>query len=441
MLGPNKATRLVTTRQSASPAFRAAPANALGARAAREAQRLLSLLEDDAQSVGRSMAVETAREVAAIGQVAVQDPSFLDGWFSGWCAQHVATLVRKARREGGLLDEELDFVREVGAIRAADAFPLEALLHGLRVGHRVLWKRMVREAELSPSGVEAVVWLTAQSLDYVDAVSMAMGGAYLERQAVLQADAERARRDLLEEVLAGQFAGRPDAAARAAAFGFEPDARQLVVALAAATAAGGAARSGPSPALIAATLERLIRPSCREPFVVVRDDEAVGVLPAKHDPVPTLQAVGKELAAQAGIVLAVGISLPCRGLAEVPRGYEEAFQALRSARAGGGIADLRATRIFDHLTAHADRVAPRLIPERVRAAIGDGAEESSLVATLEAYLAEDLNVPRAAARLYVHPNTVRYRLARLEELTGRDTRAFWDLVELVTAVRVLASRD
>lgn len=300
---------------------------------------------------------------------------------------------------------------------------------------------MVREAELSPSGVEAVVWLTAQSLDYVDAVSMAMGGAYLERQAVLQADADRARRDLLEEVLAGQFAGRPDAAARAAAFGFEPDARQLVVALAAATAAGGAARSGPSPALIAATLERLIRPSCREPFVVVRDDEAVGVLPAKHDPVPTLQAVGKELAAQAGIVLAVGISLPCRGLAEVPRGYEEAFQALRSARAGGGIADLRATRIFDHLTAHADRVAPRLIPERVRAAIGDGAEESSLVATLEAYLAEDLNVPRAAARLYVHPNTVRYRLARLEELTGRDTRAFWDLVELVTAVRVLASRD
>jgi len=55
MLGPNKATRLVTTRQSASPAFRAAPTNALGARAAREAQRLLSLLEDDAQSVGRSV--------------------------------------------------------------------------------------------------------------------------------------------------------------------------------------------------------------------------------------------------------------------------------------------------------------------------------------------------------------------------------------------------
>jgi PucR C-terminal helix-turn-helix domain len=41
-----------------------------------------------------------------------------------------------------------------------------------------------------------------------------------------------------------------------------------------------------------------------------------------------------------------------------------------------------------------------------------------LMETLRVYLDSDLDVTRAAEALYVHPNTVRYRLRRIGELTG-----------------------
>jgi DNA-binding PucR family transcriptional regulator len=41
-----------------------------------------------------------------------------------------------------------------------------------------------------------------------------------------------------------------------------------------------------------------------------------------------------------------------------------------------------------------------------------------------------------AARLGVHPNTVRYRLRRIDRLTARQSSSFRGLVELLTEVAV-----
>ena len=43
-----------------------------------------------------------------------------------------------------------------------------------------------------------------------------------------------------------------------------------------------------------------------------------------------------------------------------------------------------------------------------------------LLETLRTWFAEKGSTSAAAARLYVHRNTVRYRLRRIEELTGED---------------------
>ena len=45
-----------------------------------------------------------------------------------------------------------------------------------------------------------------------------------------------------------------------------------------------------------------------------------------------------------------------------------------------------------------------------------------LVASLRAYFDSGQHIERAAERLFVHPNTLRYRLARFEELTGANLR-------------------
>jgi DNA-binding PucR family transcriptional regulator len=54
--------------------------------------------------------------------------------------------------------------------------------------------------------------------------------------------------------------------------------------------------------------------------------------------------------------------------------------------------------------------------------LAGGSSAGELRATLRAYLACGMHVERTAERLFVHQNTVRYRLARFEELTGASLR-------------------
>jgi sugar diacid utilization regulator len=51
-------------------------------------------------------------------------------------------------------------------------------------------------------------------------------------------------------------------------------------------------------------------------------------------------------------------------------------------------------------------------------------EGSLLLQTLEAFLSCDCSYPLAARELHVHPNTVRYRLHQIEQLTGHDLSSF-----------------
>ena len=59
-----------------------------------------------------------------------------------------------------------------------------------------------------------------------------------------------------------------------------------------------------------------------------------------------------------------------------------------------------------------------------------------LIETLREYAACDLNARRAATALFVHRNTVLYRLQRIEELSGLDPHVLPELVDLMAAVRL-----
>ena len=55
--------------------------------------------------------------------------------------------------------------------------------------------------------------------------------------------------------------------------------------------------------------------------------------------------------------------------------------------------------------------------------------------TLERYLAERRSVIESARALYIHPNTLRQRLGRIEELTGMSLDAD-DLLSLELAIKL-----
>jgi GAF domain-containing protein len=137
---------------------------------------------------------------------------------------------------------------------------------------------------------------------------------------------------------------------------------------------------------------------------------------------------------------AIGVSQLRASGAEAARAYREALDAATIGRAllhdGGAIAysQLGAYRYLVHIAAEA---APR---DRMREAVDvlieyDNRRRSSLLDTLERYLAERRSVIESARALFIHPNTLRQRLARIEELTNVELDRD-DLLSLELAIKL-----
>jgi sugar diacid utilization regulator len=136
-------------------------------------------------------------------------------------------------------------------------------------------------------------------------------------------------------------------------------------------------------------------------------------------------ALGRALSSlPSGSSLRTGISGICAGPAGFSRAYAEAQQVLRCQQnfAGPGqlrilaAADLGAGRPF---LASADRAeAERFVTESLGPLLDNEAGNEALVATLAAFLRHSCHFRRCAADLHVHQNTVRYRLARVEQVTS-----------------------
>jgi DNA-binding PucR family transcriptional regulator len=65
----------------------------------------------------------------------------------------------------------------------------------------------------------------------------------------------------------------------------------------------------------------------------------------------------------------------------------------------------------------------------------DDRHNAQLVGTLRSFLDCDGSWAACASLMYVHVNTVRYRISRVEALTGRDLSALADRVDFFLALR------
>jgi purine catabolism regulator len=66
---------------------------------------------------------------------------------------------------------------------------------------------------------------------------------------------------------------------------------------------------------------------------------------------------------------------------------------------------------------------------------GEGDYGDELLRSLEAFLEQNGHWERAARALYCHRHTLRYRIRRIEELTGRDLSRAQDRIEFWLALR------
>ena len=136
----------------------------------------------------------------------------------------------------------------------------------------------------------------------------------------------------------------------------------------------------------------------------------------------------------------IGISDVDRGVAGARRRMREAADAAsigRSLAAGGGAVayeQLGAYRYLVHL--ELDEAPHDRYGQAVDALVEyDRRRNAQLVETLECYLGSRSSVAASARALFIHPNTVRQRLERIERMTGLDLRSE-DLLSLELALKL-----
>jgi purine catabolism regulator len=128
------------------------------------------------------------------------------------------------------------------------------------------------------------------------------------------------------------------------------------------------------------------------------------------------------------------------------RSFHEARCALEAAAlassSGGGdgnghVASYRDLGSFHLLLSLQDDDALRLFCDSVLGELQNGGGEygDELLRSLEVFIEQNGQWERAARELYCHRHTLRYRIRRVEELTGRDLTSARDRIEFWLALR------
>jgi hypothetical protein len=153
-------------------------------------------------------------------------------------------------------------------------------------------------------------------------------------------------------------------------------------------------------------------------------------------PVPRADRAGEERAARTAtafldrvgsrVEAVVAIGRPAEdlgGLASSRQTAERVLRVLRTDRKAGPVAGIAGVQAESLLLELGDLVAARGdAPLGAVAALSayDAAAGTALVATLRAWLDNFGDVVAAAGSLFIHPNTLRYRLRRIGEISGLD---------------------
>lgn len=132
-----------------------------------------------------------------------------------------------------------------------------------------------------------------------------------------------------------------------------------------------------------------------------------------------------------GIRARVGIGSTVRRFEDVAQSYTQASVALRMSAQFNSVGDVHSYREFVLMRMLEELPASRR--EEYLSVLLDGEarellKDEDLAVTAEEFLGNDLNVSETARSLFMHRNTLMYRLDKLERMTGLNVRKFSDAV-------------
>ncbi|OZD06535.1 hypothetical protein CH275_09970 [Rhodococcus sp. 06-235-1A] len=352
------------------------------------------------------------------------------------CHYVFKTFVRSLMEQRPSRRAEFEVAATYSMRRVTQNIPLADFLQAFRISQMTLWEMILEltadHPELSAAATASVQYV----MQVIEAGSTAAAESYIEAQQYLLADADRAARDLVEDLLAGRppaMGIRQDSLRDA---GFVQSSKIVV-------GVGGTVDDTGDKRVIARALGQAAQAGAQG-VVTIRGTEIVGIFPVSDQGSssllarlrPVLQAMNQN-----GLQVSFGTSTVHESLDDVPKAYREAAMARSSRYAVPGVHSLESLSAFEYLVTRADETARRLITPRIHRFVEEDDDADGLyIVTLVAYVESNLNAKATAAKIYVHSNTAYARLDRIAERTGKDMRNFADVLDLLVAVRLLAPR-
>lgn len=357
---------------------------------------------------------------------------------------HLAELVDTAcQLLSGEHIRNFDFVAEHARRRAAQKFPLDAVLHAYRCVHRNL-SRWVRDAALEIADESAqvrrvVATVTDFTVEFTGALGTILTSEYVDHTRVL-AEAEGDRRTrLMDTLLSGYDESDRIAAQLLRRAGYLEQRQSYCVAVARSVNP----REMESPARAQRMADAITEVFAGSPLRVligVRDNHVVAILSGTRRlsgwtaPQSLLADRVYPLLRQVGPAAVIGLSNDVPSTSHVPRAASEAQLALDFADVAKRVMRYSHIPFRQMLVTRARASVQSALPAWLDAfTTGDRKSRGSLSATLRAYADADMNVLRTAQALNLHPNTIYARMRRIRELTGLDPLNYHALTEMLLA--------
>ena len=316
--------------------------------------------------------------------------------------------------------DELEAAALSGRSKAELGVPMESLLHAYRVGGMRIWEALVVHTG-SGADSETLLGLSANVWGAIDRYSIAAAEAY--RQVIDDRDRrdEQSRRALLRGLLEGtEPSANRDAVRRALRL---PERATYLVMVAELSAT----RDDPVPLDSALEGERGITAAWLQSA-----DEHIGLVAM------TSRETARAAIAAMPRLTRIGISRPFDALADAPAALDQARTAMRCLAPGSRDVARYGDAPLDALIASQSVRAGELADDVLAGfADLDPRDAEALLDTLEAWFAAGGSSADAAIALHCHRNTVLNRLARIADLTGRQTSRPRDVAELYAALRAV----
>ena len=311
--------------------------------------------------------------------------------------------------------------------RAEQGIPLGAVLHAYRLGFRVVWDELLARARREgATPVQDLLDGATALWDLIDSYSEAVHAAYRETLVDRVRRDEQRQMGLFDALLEGRLGEWSLVGDAARALGLPPDGRYVVV------SAEGTEDLDPLPRVDGVLRLEGIRSVWR-----ARPNERLGLVVLDRDhPVPTVRKLLASIA-----VSRVGLSPAFSRLEDAP----QALALATIARDAAPPDTAQVTSLDDRPIATLVSAARAVSANVARIVLGpvldlEPADRSVLLETLQAWFVAGGSASKAGQLLFCHRNTVRNRLARVEQLTHRplaDPAAASELRVALEAVTLL----